>query len=125
MILFSPYKPHRILDILDEEIDRPPSIIKSILTLNAHYYRGTSPICGRIFESGFELKNRSGPGFSLIAMGKLYQVVDGTEIKINFRKPRIPDLIRVYIFKQYHFDRKKIIEFLKDNLNATEKAEGG
>lgn len=123
MILRSPYKPHEVSMILREEVDRPPSLLRCIITLNVHYHSGTAAVCGTISESGFELRNRSGPGFSLRAEGTLTDIYGGTEIQINFLKPMFPDVFGVILFNRYQHDQEKIVGFLKQYLRAREKAE--
>ncbi|HJX23249.1 MAG TPA: hypothetical protein VJ574_02420 [Candidatus Bathyarchaeia archaeon] len=123
MILISPYKPNEVTKVLREEVDRLPSLLRCIITLNAHYYSGTASVCGTISEYGFELRNRSGPGFSLRAKGTLTELNNGTEIQINFSKPMFPDLFGVILFNRYEHDRQKIVSFLKEYLKAQEKAE--
>ena len=123
MILISPYKPHQVIEILREQIDKPPSLLRCIVTLNAHYYSGTAAVCGIVSESGFELRNRSGPGFSLRAEGRLIEFDRGTKIEIHFSKPIFPDLFGVILFNRYQHDQEKILSFLKHYLKAKEKAE--
>ena len=125
MILISPYQPHEVVEILSEEVDKPPSLLRCIITLNAHYYAGTAAVCGTVSESGFELRNRSGPGFSLRARGRLIKVDEGTEIEINFAQPIFPYLFWSIVFNRYQHDREKIVSFLKEWLKAQEKAEPG
>jgi hypothetical protein len=123
MILRSPYKPHEVIKILQEEVDKPPSLLRCIITLNAHYFSGTAAVCGTISESGFELRNRSGPGFSIRAEGTLTDINGGTEIQINFSKPMFPDVFGVILFNRYQHDQERIVGFLKHYLRAKEKAE--
>ncbi len=77
MILVSPYDPRKVLDLLEREVDRPPSPWRSLVTLNGHYFSGTAPVCGTVHEEGFELRSRSGPAFSLRANGTVKKV-DGS-----------------------------------------------
>ena len=125
MILRSPYSPGEIINILKEEIDDSPSNLRTIVSLNAHYFSGTSEVCGSIKESGFQLRNRSGAHFSLIADCSLFEIEGGAEIQVDFKKPFPPDLIGVFIFRRYKYDRIKILTFLEDYLKTTEKAEQG
>jgi hypothetical protein len=74
-------------------------------------------------ESGFELRNRSGPGFSLRAKGRLVEIDNGSEVKIQFSKPTFPDFFSVILFNRYQHDQEKIVGFLKHYLKANEKAE--
>ena len=125
MILTSPHQPHEVVEILRDAVDRPPSLLRCIITLNAHYYTGTAPVCGTVSESGFALCNRSGPGFSLRAKGRLSKVDEGTEIEISFAQPIFPYLLWGIFFNRYHYDREKILNFLKEQVKAKEKAEPG
>lgn len=123
MILTSPHKPDKVIEILSEEVDKSPSLWRCIISLNAHYYSGTATVCGTVSESGFELRNRSGPGFSLRAKGRLMGVDKGTEIEIHFSKPAFPDFLGVIFLSRYQHDQEKIVGFLKHHLKAKEKAE--
>jgi hypothetical protein len=125
MILTSPYQPHEVVKILREEVDRPPSLLRCIITLNAHYYAGTAPVCGTVSESGFELRNRSGPGFSLRAKGRLSKVNEGTLIEISFAKPIFPDIFGAIVFNRYQYDRERIVNFLKEWPKAKDEAAPG
>jgi hypothetical protein len=123
MILTSPYNPHKVIEILSEEVDKPPSLSRCIISLNAHYYSGTAAVCGTVSESGFELRNRSGPGFSLRAKGRLIGLGKNTDIEIHFSKPVFSDFLGVIFFNRYQHDQKKIVGFLKHHLKAKEKVE--
>ena len=121
MILISPYKPHEVANILNEEIDKPPSILYRIIPFKAHYITGTSAVCGTINESGFELRNRRSPAFSLRAKGKLVQINEGTKIDINFLNPSFPYIFEFFILGRNKYDREKIVSFLKEYLKAKEE----
>ena len=114
MKLKSPFKSNEILTILKEEIDPLPSLVLCLLTLNAHRYRGTSKVCGKVRESGFELRNRKDPYLSIKAMGNWVDIEGGTEIDIKFDES--------FLYKAFRFfrgdDRKKILGFLEENLKA-------
>ena len=116
LILVSPHAPSSVMDRLRNEVDSRPSFLRSLLTLSAHYYRGTSPVCGTIGESRFELLNRSGPAFSLRARGSVTRTDEGTEIQLTFRRPAF---IEIYPGR-YRHDRDVIIAFLKQRLGADE-----
>jgi hypothetical protein len=124
VILVSPHQPNKVLEILEREIDRPPSLLRSLLTLNAHYYAGDAPVCGKVHAYGFELRNRKGPAFSLRAIGKLNVVSDGTEIEVTFTSPTLPDPVG-WLFRRSERDRSTIVRFLKQRLQATERAHEG
>jgi len=121
MILITPYKLDKVIEILKENIDQTPSFLRCIITLNAHYYHGTSAACGTISEPCFALRNRKSPWFSLIAEGVFKKIENGTEIHIKFSKPILPDIFGVILFNRYHYDQKRIIDFLRQYLKAKEK----
>ncbi len=118
MLLTTEYKIDKIIKILREEVDDFPSMFKCIITLNAHCFGGTSPVCGIISGSGFKLKNRKGPGFSIIAEGRLVETGMGTDIEICFSKPFVPDILGVILFNRYEHDKRIIIDFLTNILKA-------
>lgn len=86
MTYTSPFKPYEIIEILNEQVDRSPSLLRSAIKLNTHCYRGTSPVCGKIKENAFELRNRSGHAFSLRVLGGIKEHCAGSQIEIVFHK---------------------------------------
>lgn len=122
MVLVTPHEPQTVIEILRREIDALPSLLQSLFTLNARYFVGRSAVCGRITETGFDLRNRKGPAFSLRATGTLTAGSDGsTEITLSFSKPVVPDLIGVLVFDRYRWDRQTIVSFLEKYLAAVER----
>ena len=113
LTLLSPYRPQEVLDILRREIGEPPSLWRCILTLNVHYFVGTTAVCGRLTESGFDLRNRAGPGFSLRALGSVRAGHVGSEIALTFREPRLP------FAADLRMDRDVIVSFLTKHLRAS------
>jgi len=98
------------------------SLQRSLFTLGAHSFVGRSAVCGLITETGFDLRNRKGPAFSLRATGTLAAGSDGsTEITLSFSKPVLPDLIGVLVFDRYRWDRQAIVSFLEGYLAAVER----
>ena len=110
------------MEILSEQVDNPPSILKCLFTLNAHYFKGTSPVCGKVSASGFDLRNRKGPSFSLGARGNLFKVKNRTEIEISFSKPIFPDLLGL-LFNRYEEDQRVLLDFLEKWIKANGVAE--
>jgi hypothetical protein len=119
MILISPHAPEKVVEILRREIDPPPSFLRVLLPLNGHYYRGTSAVCGVVHDSSFELMNRSGPGLSARVRGRLAATESGTEIRLAFARPKIPDLIG-WVLDRYASDRERVVRFLEAQLDARE-----
>jgi hypothetical protein len=115
--LVSPHDPRKVVEILRREVDSPPSFLRCALTLNAHYFHGTSSVCGVVSEQGFELRCRNGPGFSIRAQGTLKPVEQGTEIQMHFSGPRFPDVLGL-LLGDYRDDRKRILGFLMTHLHA-------
>jgi hypothetical protein len=117
--LVTRHEPERVLEILSLEVDPYPSLLRCVLTLNAHYFVGRSAVCGRITKRGFELRSRKGPAFSLRADGTLSPAPDGgSEITLRFRKPIIPEVIGVLVFQRYQRDRDGILSFLTKHVGA-------
>jgi hypothetical protein len=119
--MVSPYSLHQVIDILRNEIDNEPSLFRCLITLNAHYYVGTAPVCGIVSEAGFEIRNRRGPGFSLKAVGKFESNGTrndiGTEFMLIFKKPKCPNIINIFS-DRYVQDKNIILDFLKQHLKA-------
>ena len=113
MKLRSPYTPNQINKILHKQVDKPPSIMRCLITLNAHYFTGISPVCGKVNGSGFDLRNRKGPSFSLRVKGKFLKLKEGTEIELSFSKPIFPDILGL-LFNRYKEDKRLILNFLKE-----------
>lgn len=111
MFFQSPFKMHQIVKILTDEVDAIP---EGISNLNVFSFGGTSPVCGNIWQDGFELRNRSHPPFSLIAFGRFVENNNGTEIQIDLKRPKSPDFLWALILRRYQHDERKIIEFLKE-----------
>lgn len=119
-ILQTKHSLNQIVKILREQLDVYPSLLKCLLTLNARYWKGSSRVCGIIDEDEFELRNRQGPGFSLIARGKLSEVKSGTRILLTFSKPNFIMRLQSLFLNRYEDDRKVILDFLGQWLQ-TEK----
>jgi hypothetical protein len=105
--------------ILKEQIDAPPTGVRCLITLNAARYVGTSPVCGRVVGSTFELRNRRDPFCSLRAEGAVRDSDQGSTLTLSWRRPRVPDLIGRFLFRRYDHDRKRILSFLKRWLQIT------
>ena len=67
-------------------------------------------------------KNRKSAYYSLRAKGTLENCNSGTEIELNFLKPLFPNFIELF-FNRYKYDRKVILDFLKDWLKIKYVAE--
>jgi hypothetical protein len=121
--LFTRHPPEKVLEILSREVDPYPTLLRCILTLNLHYYRGRSRVCGRIAGPELELWNRQGPGFSLRAAGMVASGRDGGgELTLRFTKPIFPDVLGVLVFDRYRTDREVIMGFLSEHLGTVETA---
>ncbi len=68
-IVRTAYKPNEIIAILQEELNDIPTGLQNI---NVFCLGGTSPVCGIVDESGFELRNRRHPPYSLRVFCKFY-----------------------------------------------------
>jgi hypothetical protein len=117
------YQPHEIERILLDQVDAVPPIFRALIGLKADRYRGTSKVCGSIVKNVFRLKNRKDPYFSEIAEGKVASGITGSEVEIEFKKPKIQDYLGVFFFRRYSEDRKVILLFLKEWLKLKEEVE--
>jgi hypothetical protein len=109
---------NQVVQILREQLDAYPTFLESFLTLNARYWKGSAPVCGTVETNEFEMRNRQGPGFSLIANGKLADVKNGTQIQLTFSKPNLLMRVQSLLVNRYDNDRKIIIDFLAQWLQA-------
>ena len=116
--LYTDLTPEQAISLLRDEIDKEPSLFRCFISLNSHYYIGTSKVCGKIWNNSFILKNRKGPSYSLRASGNIINHDDKSLIEIIFTKPILPDILR--IFNGYKEDKEIIINFLKEVLNVKE-----
>ncbi len=99
---------------MKREIGRKPSILRCLVTLNAHRYRGTSVVCGDVKGNEFELRNRRDPYLSIRAVGQIRGKKEGTEIQLDFEKPCLCKVFRIF----HTDDRDVILNFLKEKLNV-------
>jgi len=118
VILHSPYSKQEAIDILNEQIDRPPGLLRYFLSMKARYV-GTSRVCGVMVDGTFELRNRSDPFFSLRAKGEIFEGKEGTTIKIIWLKPNAISLGNPF-FNRNNLDKETILDFLKIWIKATE-----
>jgi hypothetical protein len=123
MVLASPHGPAKVAAILEEEMDGYPRIWRTLLTLNAHYFSGTSPVCGNVSGPAFEVRNRSGPSLSLRARGTIVAAAEGSRVHLTFDRPWVPDLVGLLVGR-YDRDREVILGFLKNVLAADECHDG-
>ncbi len=89
MNLQTTYSKKKVIEILKEQIDNMPSLLRSLITLNASRFRGTSKVCGIVLNNSFELRNRKDPYLSLRAKGEFIENELGTIIKIYWLKPKL------------------------------------
>ena len=117
MTLITSYSPTQTATLLREEIDEWPGFWGCALTLNASYWRGTSPVCGQVDNAGFRLRNRQGPGFSSEAIGTFRPHPTGTEIEISFREPLIARAYE-WLIPRRVIDHEVILRFLRRTLQS-------
>ena len=117
IILRSPHTKAEVFKILEEQVDPIPSILQSIFSWSSAYH-GTSKVCGTVSKNSFELRNRTYQHFSIRAYGLLLEDDCGTQINIQWKYPIFLDHIYAVIFQRYSYDKKKILEFLREWLNA-------
>jgi hypothetical protein len=120
----SPYKPQEIFDILQEQTGLLPNVMKCLISLNSHYYKGTAPVCGIVNKSKFELRNRKGPYWSLRVNGLISECGNGSEINISYSKPLFPDLLG-FLFNRFKYDKQIILNFLREWIKIEGNAEPG
>ncbi len=122
LVLVSPHSPAKVLAILEREMDRYPGVLRTLLTLNAHYFAGTAPVCGKVGGAGFEMRNRSGPFLSLRATGTVCEISGGSKIVLALSRPWIPDPVGI-LLKRYDRDLEIILAFLGQWLSAKAPAQ--
>jgi len=108
----------QIVKILGEQLDSYPSFAETLFILNARYWKGSSHVCGTIKGNEFEMRNRQGPGFSLIANGKLIEDESETQILLTFIKPHFLMRLQSLFLRRYEDDRKVIMAFLEEWLQT-------
>lgn len=116
MYMRTSYSKQEVLDILNEQVDPFPGLLRCIITLNACRYSGTSNVCGIIRNNAFELRNRKDPYLSLRAKGEFVEGQKETVLKIDWVKPKFSFLKS--ILSSYDLDREIIIHFMKNWLKA-------
>ena len=112
----SPFSERKVVNILSEEIDQIPSILKCIISLNANRYVGTSKVCGTITGNNFELRNRRDVFFSIRAVGSIIAEKSGSTIEIRWVYPKFPDIFSVVFLRRYAIDKDVILGFLREFL---------
>lgn len=118
--LASPLSRREVIQVLEREVDSPPSLLRCLVTGNAVYWRGTAHVCGTFRDGGFELTSRRGPGFSLKARGVLADAGGGTEVRVAFARPRLVSGMWGALLGRYDADRETILAFLRTHLHARE-----
>jgi len=122
MNLISPFSKRDVVARLSEQVDSSPSLIRSILSLNGAYWRGTSPVCGSVDDNGFELRSRQGAAFSVEVKGHFTSIPNGTRMKLSSGRSI---LAKAYRWTRDSREEECIVEFLKETLNASKEAEQG
>ena len=115
MTLITSFSPTQSAALLRGEIDEWPGHWGRALTLNARYWRGTSPVCGRVDDAGFRLRNRQGPAFSSEAVGIFRPHPTGTAIEISFREPFIA-VVYERLVRRRAIDHEVILGFVRQTL---------
>jgi NRPS condensation-like uncharacterized protein len=105
-----------IYDIFAEEVDNIPNIFQSLMRFSLSYYFGNSRVCGSMHFTSFELRNRRSPHFSLRAIGEFSFYANKTDIRIEWTKPKYPDLMSVYLINRYKYDHIVITTFMNEWL---------
>jgi hypothetical protein len=117
MTIVTPYSVSQAATLLREEMDEWPGFWECVLTLNARYWRGTSPVCGRVDDAGFRMRNRAGPGFSSEAVGVFRSHPTGTAIEISFREPFLASAYE-WLLRRRSNDHEVILGFLRQTLRT-------
>lgn len=83
-------------------------------------YRKTTPVCGKLDDDRFELRNNTFHMYSLRAYGELRSDGEKTKIEIEFKKP--PFFFDIYgsILGRYIEDKRIILKFLEEWLKIKE-----
>jgi len=114
MYFRSPYSKIKVIDILNDQVDPFPSIVRCLITLNAFRFVGTSRVCGIINNNTFEIRNRKDPYLSLRAKGKFFENKNGTIIEMVWSKPKF--FFLAGFLRSYSNDKKIITNFLEEWL---------
>lgn len=105
----------KVIEILNDQIDPFPSIMRCLITLNAFRFSGTSRICGVVNNNTFDIRNRKDPYLSLRAKGEFLEDKNGTIIKLLWSKPKFYFLTG--FLRSYSYDKRIIMNFLEEWLN--------
>ncbi len=111
-----PYPKQKILEIVEEEADPLPDLLKCVLTLNACRYVGLSSVCAILDCSSFELRNRHDPYLSLRAKGTIIKDGAYSILQLTWEKPWPGFFGRM--FRNYEKDKQIILDFMKTELQA-------
>jgi hypothetical protein len=121
MNLVTPISIREAVARLAEQVESMPSLIQCITTSNGAYWSGTSLVCGDVNHSGFRLRSRQGPGFSVEVKGRFTPLPNGTRMELSIGRSL---LARAYKWTRSSREEEQILEFLKETLNASiEEAE--
>jgi hypothetical protein len=125
MIFKSPYSPHKVVEILKEQIDKYPSFLWSFIPFNIINITYRSDVCGIVKASKFILRNRISPHDSLIAKGKISKDGSGSQIEINYVKPSLVSifptkLLNIINLNRFKYDQEIIESFLNEWLDTRE-----
>jgi hypothetical protein len=115
---------NEIVRILKDEIDTIPSVFKCIISLNVARYVGSSKVCGVVNGYSFELRNRKDPYLSIQAHGTIKPVDSGAMIRVEWVKPKFPDIVGAFFFKRYPKDIDTIISFLVEWIEIVDNEIG-
>lgn len=105
---------NEIVRILNDEIDPIPSLFRCFFSLNIARYIGSSKVCGVVKGYSFELRNRKDPYLSIRALGTIRSVDSGAMIRVDWVKPKFPDILGALFFQRYSKDMDTIISFLTE-----------
>jgi hypothetical protein len=114
MYFRSPYSNRKVIEILNDQLDPFPSLLRCLITLNVFRFSGTSRVCGVANNNTFEIRNRKDPYFSLKAKGEFIKDKNGTIIKMFWSKPKL--FFLTGFFKSYSYDKRIITNFLEEWL---------
>ncbi len=120
LILKTNFNINKIISIIEEQSDIIPNGFENI---NLFKFRGTSPLCGRVNEEGFELRNRFYHMYSLRVYGEFVIIEEGTLIKIRFKKPKFLNYFWGVIFNRYKHDQELILTFLNEWIETSVSVE--
>ena len=117
MVLKTELSVDEVMDVLIEKVNHPPRWLECLFTFNLAYWWTNSSVCGRTGNRSFEIRRNSGHHFSATCRGVVCSEEGMTMLHLSFSHGWLGRLYEP-VFPRYEKDKRKILEFLFDNLGA-------